>query len=117
VTARAVLAAYQLEKTIKPNYDSAEKAVDLLQSGKLDALFFVGGTPVNLLQQLLDEDVAVLVPINGDGIKRLIARQPYLTPHTIPKGTYANTPDIETISVDALWITDESQPTHWCTEC
>ena len=29
---------------------------------------------------------------------------------TIPKGTYANTPDVETVSVDALWITDESQP-------
>ena len=110
VTARAILTAYQLERTIKPNLDSAEKAVDLLQSGKLDAMFFVGGTPVNLLQQLLDEDVAVLVPISGDGIKRLIAREPYLTPHTIPKGTYANTPDVETVSVDALWITDESQP-------
>jgi TRAP transporter TAXI family solute receptor len=110
VTARAVLTAYRLDKAITPNYDSAEKGVDLLQAGKLDALFFVGGTPVNLLQQLLDEDIAVLVPINGDGLKRLVAKEPYLTPHTIPKGTYANTPDVETVSVDALWITDASQP-------
>lgn len=110
VTARAVLTAYRLDGAVKANYDSAEKAVDLLQAGKLDALFFVGGTPVNLLQQLLDEDVAVLVPINGDGLKRLIARQPYLTVHTIPKGAYTNTPDIETVSVDALWVTDASQP-------
>jgi TRAP transporter TAXI family solute receptor len=110
VTARSVLTAYRLDRAITPNYDTAEKAVDLLQAGKLDAMFFVGGTPVNLLQQLLDEDVAVLVPINGDGLKRLIAKEPFLTPHTIPKGTYANTPDIETVSVDALWITDVSQP-------
>jgi TRAP transporter TAXI family solute receptor len=110
VTARAVLAAYQLDRAIKPSYESAEKAVDLLQAGKLDAMFFVGGTPVNLLQQLLDEDVAVLVPINGDGLKRLLAKETYLTPHTIPKGTYANTPDVETVSVDALWITEASQP-------
>lgn len=110
VTARAVLTAYGLDRAITPNYDTAEKAVDLLQAGKLDALFFVGGTPVNLLQQLLDEDIAVLVPINGDGLKRLIAKEPYLTPHTIPKGTYSNTPDVETVSVDALWITDASQP-------
>jgi TRAP transporter TAXI family solute receptor len=110
VTARAVLAAYRLtEKSISPNYDSAEKAVDLLQTGKLDALFFVGGTPVNLLQQLLDEDVAVLVPINGDGLKRLLAKEPALSAHTIPKGTYNNSPDIETVSVDALWITDQSE--------
>jgi TRAP transporter TAXI family solute receptor len=110
VTARAVLTAYGLDRAITPNYDTAEKAVDLLQAGKLDAMFFVGGTPVNLLQQLLDEDVAVLVPINGDGLKKLTAKEPYLTPHTIPKGTYANTPDVETVSVDALWITDASQP-------
>ena len=110
VTARAVLAAFRLsERSIIPNYDSAEKAVDLLQTGKLDALFFVGGTPVNLLQQLLDEDVAVLVPIDGAGLTRLLAREPYLSAHTIPRGTYTGTPDIETVSVDALWIADASQ--------
>ena len=111
VTARAVLAAYRLsEKSITPNYDSAETAVDLLQAGKLDALFFVGGTPVNLLQQLLDEDVAVLVPIDGEGLKRLLAKEPYLSAHTIAKGTYGNAPDVDTVSVDALWITDASEP-------
>src|ERR1043166_5664552 len=41
VTARAVLTAYRLDKAISPNYETAEKAVDLLQAGKLDALFFV----------------------------------------------------------------------------
>jgi hypothetical protein len=111
VTARAVLAAYRLtEKSITPNYDSAETAVDLLQAGKLDALFFVGGTPVNLLQPLLDEDIAVLVPIDGEGLKRLLAKEPYLSAHTIAKGTYGNAPEVETVSVDALWITDAAQP-------
>ena len=111
VTARAVLAAYRLtEKSLTPNYDSAETAVDLLQAGKLDALFFVGGTPVNLLQQLLDEDVAVLVPIDGEGLKRLLAKEPNLTPHVIAKGTYGNSPDVDTVSVDALWIADASEP-------
>ena len=111
VTARAVLAAYRLsEKSITPNYDSAETAVDLLQAGKLDALFFVGGTPVNLLQPLLDEDVAVLVPIDGEGLKRLLAKEPYLSAHTIAKGTYGNAPEVETVSVDALWITDAAEP-------
>ncbi|HXJ01645.1 MAG TPA: TAXI family TRAP transporter solute-binding subunit, partial [Micropepsaceae bacterium] len=111
VTARAVLAAYRLsEKSITPNYDSAETAVDLLQAGKIDALFFVGGTPVELLQHLLDEDVAVLVPIDGEGLKRLLAKETYLSPHVIAKGTYGNTPDVDTVSVDALWVTDASEP-------
>jgi TRAP transporter TAXI family solute receptor len=111
VTARAVLAAYRIaDKAIVPNYDSSDKAVDLLQMGKLDAVFFVGGTPVNLLQQLLDEDVAVLIPIDGDVLKRLLAKEPNLSVHTIAKGTYGNVPAVDTVSVDALWVTDASQP-------
>jgi uncharacterized protein len=111
VTARAVLAAFRLsEKMIVPSYESAEQAVDLLQAGKIDALFFVGGTPVSLLQQLLDEDVAVLVPIDGAGLKRLLAKEPYLSAHTIAKGTYGAAPAVDTVSVDGLWITDASEP-------
>ena len=111
VTARAVLAAYRLtEKSFTPNYDSADMAVNLLQEGKLDALFFVGGTPASLLQPLLDEDVAELVPIDGEGLKRLLAKEPSLSGHTIAKGTYANAPAVDTVSVDALWFTDASQP-------
>ncbi len=45
-TARAVLAAYRVpERSIMANYDSGERATDLLQSGKLDAMFYVGGAP------------------------------------------------------------------------
>src|SRR5262245_45034052 len=110
-TARAVLAAYRLsERTIVPNYDTGEKATDLLQSGALDAMFYVGGTPVNLIQQMLDEGVAVLVPINGDGRTRLLRAQPHLYAHTIPQGTYTGSGEVDTIAVDALWITDASQP-------
>jgi len=111
ITARAVLTAYRLtEKTIVPNYDPTEKATELLADGKLDALFFVGGTPVNLIEQMIDEGAAVLVPIDGDGRKRLLMREPYLSAHTIPEGTYAGAPAVETVSVDALWITDVAQP-------
>jgi TRAP transporter TAXI family solute receptor len=110
-TARAILAAYRLsERSIVPNYDTGERATDLLQSGSLDAVFYVGGTPVNLIQQLLDEGVAVLVPINGDGRTRLLRAQPHLYAHAIPQGTYTGAGDVETVAVDALWITDASQP-------
>jgi len=110
-TARAILAAYRLsERSIVPNYDSGEKATDMLQSGALDAVFYVGGTPVNLIQQLLDEGVAVLVPINGDGRTRLLRAQPHLYAHTIAQGSYNGTGSVDTVAVDALWVTDASQP-------
>ncbi len=111
VTTRAVLTAFRLtEKSFSPNYDSAERAIDLLQSGKIDAMFFVGGVPVGLVQQALDDGGAELVPIDGDGLKRLLAREPSLSAHAIPKGTYANAPEVQTVSVDALWITDSAEP-------
>jgi len=110
-TARAILSAYRLsERSIVPNYESGERATDLLQSGKLDAMFYVGGTPVNLIEQLLDEGVAVLVPINGDGRTRLLRAQPHLYAHTIASGTYSGAGGVETVAVDAFWITDASQP-------
>jgi TRAP transporter TAXI family solute receptor len=110
-TARAILAAYRLpERAIVANYDSGERATDLLQSGKLDAMFYVGGTPASLIEQLLDEGVAVLVPINGDARTRLLRAQPHLYAHTIPQGTYSGAEDVETVAVDAVWITDASQP-------
>jgi TRAP transporter TAXI family solute receptor len=110
-TARAILAAFRLnERSIVPNYDPSEKATELLQSGKLDAVFYVGGTPVNLIQQLLDEGVAALVPISGDGRTRLLRAQPHLYVHAIPQGTYTGAGEVETVAVDALWITDASQP-------
>ena len=110
-TARAVLAAYRLtERTITPNYDSGERATDLLQSGRIDAMFYVGGTPASLIEQLLDEGVAVLVPITGEPRTRLLRAQPHLYAHTIPQGTYSGTDNVDTVAVDALWVTDASQP-------
>ena len=111
VTARAILSAYGVpEKSIHPNFDSPEDAVDLLRTGKLDALFLVGGTPIGLIHDLLADGAAHLVPISGPGLRRLLRADPWLEPHTIPKTAYGNSSAVDTVSVDALWIADENQP-------
>jgi TRAP transporter TAXI family solute receptor len=111
VTARAVLAAYRLpEWRIRPNYENADRAAALMREGRLDAFFFVGGTPVNLITQLLEDDVAVLIPIDGPGRTRLLQEQKQLGAHVIPQGTYPGTPGVETISMAALWVTHASKP-------
>ncbi len=111
VTARAILSAYGLpEKAIHANFDSPEAAVDRMREGRLDAFFLVGGTPIRLIQELLVDGTAHLVPITGPGLKRLLRNERYLEPHVIPKGAYGDAPAVETLSVDALWVTDESEP-------
>ena len=111
VTARAVLAAYGIpEKAIRPNFDSPEDAADLMRGGKLDGLFLVGGVPSKVAQELIAGGVAHLVPLTGPGLKRLVKEDSYLDPHGIPKGAYGNSSEVETVSVDALWITGASEP-------
>jgi TRAP transporter TAXI family solute receptor len=110
-TARAVLAAYGLsERSIKPNYDGVDQAAELLQEGKLDAFFFVGGAPSPIISQLLEQGGGVLIPIEGKGRKQLLARESYLSSYVIPSGTYSGSPRVETVSTGALWITSDTQP-------
>lgn len=111
VTARAVLAAYGLsERRIVPSYESTDRAAELMQEGKLDAFFFVGGTPARLVQDLLEQNVAAIVPIDGKGRDRLLTSQPTLSPYVMPLGTYSGSPAVETVSVGALWVTNAQEP-------
>src|SRR5687768_5298991 len=59
VAARAVLRAYRLaEWRLVRNYDPVDRAASLMREGELDALFYIGGTPVNIISQLLEDDIA-----------------------------------------------------------
>ena len=111
VAARAVLAAYGLsERRIVPVYQSPDRAAELLQAGKLDAFFFVGGAPVRLVQDLLEHGDAVLLPIDGAGRDRLLAAEPTFSPYLIPQSIYSGSPSVETVSIGALWFTNAKEP-------
>lgn len=111
VTAREVLAAFRIsERTIKPSFDTADVAARKLESGELDAVFFIGGTPVPLVEELLSRGSATLVPIAGDGIKRLAKSAPALEPSVIAPGTYPRTGRVETVSTCSLWVVNDSEP-------
>ncbi|MGN6515511.1 MAG: TAXI family TRAP transporter solute-binding subunit [Rhizomicrobium sp.] len=110
VTARAVLAAYRLR--VKRSNDPPDVAAQKLQSGKIDGFFFVGGPPVPLIETLLESGHAVLLPIDGAGRKRLLAREKGTSEATIPAGTYAHSPAIPAVSVQALWIVSDRAPNN-----
>ena len=108
VTAHAILAAYGVvEKRLKAQHDSADVDAQLMQKGQLDAFFFVGGSPVGLIQDLIGRGIARLVPIDGAGRNVLLKVAPALHVATIPAGTYPGTPATETVSVQALWIVNQ----------
>jgi TRAP transporter TAXI family solute receptor len=111
VTARAVLAAWHLpERQVKVLHESAGEASAALASGKLDAFFFTGGAPVPFLQDLIASHKAVLIPIGGRERKRLIAANPSLTAETIPAGVYPGSGAVDTVSVRAVLIVNDTVP-------
>jgi TRAP transporter TAXI family solute receptor len=111
VTAGAILAAYRLSTAgMKINRDPSEVAAAKLDKGQLDAMFFVGGAPVPLVRELLASGGAVLVPIDGKSRERLLAQAKTLSADSIPAGLYPNAGKIETVSVRAVWIVNQSEP-------
>jgi len=109
VTARAVLAAYRL-RHVHTGFDSADSAAQKLQAGKIDAFFFVGATPAPLVQALLADGQAVLVPIEGEGAEHLIAEGEGLYRDTITPSIYSVAHPVPTLSVESLWIVNDREP-------
>ena len=109
VTARRVLAAYRVAGARLSN-DSADSAAQKLQAGKIDAFFFVGGAPIPLVQALLADGQAELVPIDGTGAQRLIAQGEGLYPDSITPAIYSVERTVPTLSIESLWIVNDQEP-------
>ena len=111
VTARSVLQAYRVpEWRMIRNYDPPEIAAQLLRAGELDAFFFVGATPVALVEELMIEGVAALVPFDGVGRDRLLDSYDYMSAEVLPQGIYPGVDSLETINVGTLWVTNVTTP-------
>jgi hypothetical protein len=111
VTARAILAAYGIsERRLKASHDAADVDAQLMQQGRIDAFFFVGGRPVDLVDDLIARGVARLVPIDGKGRDRLVRGGSTYRADVIPRGTYRGMNAIQTISVSALWVVNAKVP-------
>lgn len=106
---REILAAYGIsEKQLKVHSASYDVSAILMLQGKLDAFFFQGGTPAPLVGDLVRRGKARLIPIDGKGRRRLLARVPGLAAATIPAGVYPGVGAIATVSSRTLWVVKDS---------
>ena len=108
ITAREILAAWNLTGRVRLVNDDGASATQLLQAGKIDAFFTVAGVPLEAVKDLIARHQARLVPIDGDGRDRLIKAVPQLAPAVIAAGAYPDTGAIETVSTRAYWVTRDS---------
>ena len=109
--ARTVLGAFKMgEKTVVFSFENAERSLEMLQAGELDAFFFVGGAPLGVVEELAAAGKIRLIPVEGKEIDALVKNAPYLVKADIPAGTYQNMPAVPTIEVRAVWLVNASVP-------
>lgn len=109
VDALLVLEAFGLtEADIEDVPLSSGAAADALREADIDGFFFVAGTPAVAVQELAEEALIELVPIDGAGAERLLAYYPFFARQVLAAGTYPGIGQKPTVSVGAQWVVAES---------
>lgn len=110
-TARLILTAFKLtDKRVKFSFENAERSLEMMQKGELDAFFFVGGAPLGVVEELAAQGKIRLLSVQGPEIDKLITKAPYLTKADIPEGTYQNMAAVPTLEVRAIWLVNAQVP-------
>ena len=83
---------------------SSEQAQALCDN-KIDAMVFVVGHPSGSIQEATSSCEAVVVPVTGGEISKLVADKPYYAMGKVPGGMYTGTDaDVETFGVVATFV-------------
>jgi len=93
-------------KRVKRVRESYETSAELLLQGKLDAFFYLGAVPSPMIGDVLARGAAHLVPIDGKGRSRLLARLPRLSAATINPGQGP----VASVGCRVLWIANDAAP-------
>ena len=110
VDARLVLRAFGLRerRDFKPRYLKGDVASAQLVAGKLDAFIIVAGYPVPSVVHAVEKGNARLLHLSGKPVDALVKKHKYFSRDMISVGAYGNSAPIPTVSVNALWIANET---------
>lgn len=105
VNAQAILAVYGvLVDDIEASYLESGQAADLLQAGRLDAFFTIGGLPIEAVADLARQTPVVLLPIEARPRDEITSFSPFLVEAEIPPETYAGVPYTQTVAVGTQFL-------------
>lgn len=89
---------------------SSEQAA-ALGDNKVDAIVFTAGHPNGSIQEATTTTDAVLIPVTGPEIDKLVADNPYYAKAIVPGGMYkGNDSDVETFGVKATFVSSATVP-------
>ena len=87
--ARFILEFYGLkESDLNSVYLKPHFSVMAMEKGELDAFFVFAGYPVAAINRLAGSSGAMLVPLSGPAVERIVKAHPYFSRGVIPNGTY-----------------------------
>lgn len=85
-------------------------ASDQLANGEIDAMFEVGGAPIEAIRAAAERVDIRLIPIDGYPARQMQSLYPFLSDGTIRAGLYRGVGETATLSLGVQWVTRAEQP-------
>lgn len=109
VDARIILQAHYIGvDDLEPEYVKADLSRAKLKANKLDAMFIVAGYPTRSIAELAEDMDIRLLKMRESARNAISRKYGFLTPGTIPAGTYRGVPETPTLQVGAQLIVNET---------
>ena len=100
----------QGEVNVKDDFVGYNEAADLMKNNQTDGTHIAGGIPTAAVMDIMSSGDAVLLNLEEDKVKEIVAKYPWYFPYPIPAGTYSNQPeDVQTIALANILFTDARQ--------
>ena len=109
LNARMIYEAYGMTyEDSSVDYLSYGEAIDQMKNGQCDAAFVTSGLPNSTVSELAFSYDMVVVPIDGEGRDKLIAKYPFFAASKIPADTYNNKEDVESVFVYNIMLVNKN---------
>jgi hypothetical protein len=95
-----------LGNDVKKSYESIQDALPKLADGRVQAVFAVGGYPLEIVRTTLIEGRARLLTFSEVGTRGLRREHPFIRPVVIPRGIYEDEP-LPTMGIERLLLCRE----------
>ena len=97
-------------KDVKVDYLNYGEAIDQMKNGLIDAAFVTSGLGNATIRELGVTEKVAFVPVEGEGLKKLIEKYPFYIETTIPAAVYGSEKDTTTAAVMNIMLVDVKLP-------
>ena len=97
-------------KDVKVDYLNYGEAIDQMKNGLIDAAFVTSGLGNATIRELGVTEKVAFVPVEGEGLKKLIEKYPFYIETTIPAAVYGAEKDTTTAAVMNIMLVDVKLP-------